>query len=200
MIRAIFFDIDNVLLKSGFRKGIRQYERRYRLPRGSVYVSMHNRKYWKDFTLGKISEKDYLKKVSADYPGGLNMKVLQRFIRSKTKLLKKTLSLARQLRSKFIVGIISNHPREWWQWSSKKFKLSKTFKVVAISGIVHTRKPDPKIFRYALKKARVRAKESVYIDDRPDIIKGASSIGIHPVIFKNAAQLKKELERIVIIK
>ena len=68
------------------------------------------------------------------------------------------------------------------------------FPIKAISCYVHVRKPDPKIFQYALDAAKVKGEEAVYVEDREDRIEGAAALGLKIIIFKDLEQFKKDLE------
>jgi len=203
MIKVIFFDGDSVIYKEGFKPAIRQVEIRRGFSKGALYQSAHDRKYWKDFTLGRITEKEYLAKVAIDflknYKSKLNVRELQSLFSKNTKPIRGTLNLIKILKRKgqFKLGIISNNPKEWFFRIKRQFGLQGVFDVVAISGLTHTRKPDIRIFKYALNKSKAKAHESIYIDDRPERIAGASRLGMHIIIFKSARQLKKELNQLI---
>lgn len=206
MIKAIFFDGANVIYKEGYKKGIRQVEIKRGFLKGTLYQSAHDRKYWKDFTLGKITEKKYLAKVAKDFSRNfkrdVNIKELQRSFQRNTKPIRGILKLIKNLKKqrRFKLGVISNNPKEWFFWTIRQFGLQGLFDAVAISGLTHIRKPDIKMFEYALKKAGVKPQESIYIDDRPDRISGACRLGIKIIIFKSVRQLKKDLNQLIIKK
>lgn len=74
---------------------------------------------------------------------------------------------------KFIIGMVSN-------WDSRLLKLCKGlgidgyFDFKVISAVFGAAKPDPKIFKEALKQANVRAEEAVHVGDSlEDDIRGA---------------------------
>jgi len=58
-----------------------------------------------------------------------------------------------------------------------------------------TTKPEEKIYHIALNKLQVKPDDTIFIDDKPEHIKGAAQVGIHGIIFKNPNQLNKELAR-----
>ena len=82
---------------------------------------------------------------------------------------------------KFIIGMVSN-------WDSRLLKLCKGLGIDAyfdfkvISAVFGAAKPDPKIFREALRQANVRADEAVHIGDSlEDDIRGAHLAGIKSI-------------------
>ena len=82
---------------------------------------------------------------------------------------------------KFIIGMVSN-------WDSRLLKLCRGlginpyFDFKVISAVFGAAKPDPKIFKEALKQANVRADEAIHIGDSlEDDIRGAHLAGIRSI-------------------
>jgi hypothetical protein len=73
MIKAIFFDFAGVLAREGFKTGVKEYEKKHNIPDGQLYQAVHDFSHWKDFSLGKISEKEYWRLVRKHYPGELDI-------------------------------------------------------------------------------------------------------------------------------
>ncbi len=71
----------------------------------------------------------------------------------------------------------------------------KLFDVVFLSTRLGIRKPHLKIYRYTAKRLRVKPSECVFIDDKRVNVTGARKVGMKAVLFKNAAQLEKELKK-----
>jgi putative hydrolase of the HAD superfamily len=65
-------------------------------------------------------------------------------------------------------------------------------KVKAVSSYIHVRKPDKKIFEYALRQAGVKGGEAAYVDDRPDRVQGAHELGINVVVFDGDVKRLKD--------
>ena len=84
-------------------------------------------------------------------------------------------------KQKFVLGMVSN-------WDSRLLKLcaglgiDRYFDFKVISAVFGTAKPDPKIFREALKKANVPAGEVVHVGDSlEDDVRGAHLAGIKAI-------------------
>jgi putative hydrolase of the HAD superfamily len=192
-IKAIFFDSGNVLMKERFTSGIARYEKKYHIPKNLLYRSCHDRPYWREFTLGNISEIEYLKNIKQDFKGKLNIRELNRMMYKSTPPNRDMIKFARSLKNKFYLGIISNNPKEWFDFFWKKFGWYKIFNSKSVSSYLHVRKPNVKIFKDALKKAKIKGNEAIYIDDRPERGNAAQNLGIKVLIFKNINQLKKDI-------
>jgi len=194
-IKAIFFDSGNVLVKEGFTVGIALYEQKYNIPKGLLYQSCHDKLSWREFTLGHITEEDYFKQVKADFQGKLDVDELKNIIYQNSQPNRGITEFAKSLKPKYFLGIISNNPKEWFDYFWTKFKWNEIFDAKSVSAELHIRKPDIKIFQDALDKAGAAGEESLYIDDRPERADAAKSLGINLVIFKNLGQLKKDITK-----
>ena len=56
-------------------------------------------------------------------------------------------------------------------------------------------KPEPEIYRLALKKADASPEETFYIDDIAENVAAARRLGIDAVRFKDYASIMKEIEK-----
>lgn len=151
MTKALFFDSGDVLVKDGFRSGIAMMERKHRFPVGSLYIAAHDHQYWKDFTLGKITERRYLACVRKNFQFDLDTAELIRVIMRSFVSNRPLLSFIRTLKGRYTLGIISNNPKEWFDYFWENYGWNRIFSVRAVSGYLHIRKPDLRIFHYALK-------------------------------------------------
>ena len=62
-----------------------------------------------------------------------------------------------------------------------------------ISSEEHLIKPDPAIYLRFCEKFHVKPEECLFTDDKPKNIVGAQSIGMHAILFLNAAQYMQDL-------
>ena len=89
-------------------------------------------------------------------------------------------------------------------WSAETFPLVRhRFPVfdlmdgMIVSGEDHVLKPNPEIYNLLLSRYGLKAEECVFIDDNPRNAAGAEAVGIRGLVFKNAAQMREDLNRIV---
>lgn len=66
-----------------------------------------------------------------------------------------------------------------------------------VSGKEKTVKPEPKIYRILLERYGLKAEECIFIDDNPKNTAGAEAVGIRGLIFRDAAQLRRDLDAIL---
>lgn len=112
----------------------------------------------------------------------LAMHVSQAYYRtwvSHLKLFPEVREVLKTLRPHYKLGVISNGPSDLQRYKLKLFDLEREFDPIVISGEVGVAKPDPKIFRHALERAKVLPSEALYVGDSPTYdIAGAKGIGM----------------------
>jgi putative hydrolase of the HAD superfamily len=67
------------------------------------------------------------------------------------------------------------------------------FRGVVISSRIRKVKPDIEIYRYLLDQYQLRPSETVFIDDVPENLEAAASLGIRTIRFFDAAQCERAL-------
>ena len=194
MIKGIFFDSGNVLVKEGFKPGIAEYEKKHKIAQGELYAFCHDYDYWQEFTLGNISEKAYYEHVAKNFKKSLDIKELDKLIYQNFIPNFPLLKFIKTLRNDYILGIISNNPKEWFNYFWQEYRWHEVFNVKSVSGEIHIRKPDMRIFFDALAKAKIQGQEALYVDDRPERGLAAKEIGVNVLIYENLSQLKKDIK------
>jgi len=95
-----------------------------------------------------------------------------------------------ELKKKYRLGLVSNfaYPPAIKQ-TLRKFRLSKFFDIIVISGDVGWRKPSPKIFEKALEALHVSASEAVFVGDAPfQDIAGGRHVGMKTVLLRRLGE------------
>ncbi|HEY9090062.1 HAD family phosphatase [Parasphingorhabdus sp.] len=89
---------------------------------------------------------------------------------------------------------ISNFSAEFWPHFRAGKPIFDYFSDIIISGEEKLAKPDPAIYRLALRRFDVTAGQCLFVDDRPDNIEASEKLGIKGHVFKDAVTLERELE------
>lgn len=80
------------------------------------------------------------------------------------------------------LGLISNF-EGWLDEMLVELELGDVFETKVISGLVGIEKPDPEIYRLALKEANVDPAAAAHVGDSPGLdVEPASSVGIHTIL------------------
>ncbi|MBQ7908329.1 MAG: HAD family phosphatase [Elusimicrobiaceae bacterium] len=87
-------------------------------------------------------------------------------------------------------------------WSAETFpKAEARFDILAqmhgrvVSGEEKLIKPDPRIYERFLERFSLRAEKCVFIDDNAANVAAAHTVGMDGIVFKNAEQLREELQK-----
>ena len=150
----------------------------------------------------KISEKAiynlYLKASLGDISSeeiwnGLNLKstypeIERLYINSHESILEPDFKqVAKNLRTRFKLGIISNDVKEWSLALLEKFDIKNIFDLILVSGEIKVRKPDKSIFSKFIDMSNSNPENCVFIDDRFENLRAAKEFGMNCLRF-----IKKE--------
>ena len=92
------------------------------------------------------------------------------------------------------VYAISNFSGEFWPpFRAREAWLFDRFRDVVVSGDEGLVKPDPAIYRLALRRFGLRPEEALFVDDREENVAGAVAVGMHAVLFEGADALRGAL-------
>ena len=101
--------------------------------------------------------------------------------------------IATRLRGRYRLAIGSNTDELHYARGLELQPSLEDFDDVLLSYELGRCKPDPQFFVLGLRKLGVQADECVFIDDRPDNVAAASSLGITGLHFTSAARLEADL-------
>lgn len=95
---------------------------------------------------------------------------------------------------------LTNWPHQVWppnlhvvEERRQSYAFLDLFKDVVVSGQVRMRKPDPDIYRHALERFGLDAREAVFVDDLGENVDAARDIGMTGILFEGAGPLRREL-------
>lgn len=107
------------------------------------------------------------------------------------------LDYAAGLKQSYKVAMLSNIGSAGVERFFEPGFLERYFELIVESGKIGYAKPEAQAFEYVADGLGVRLDECVMIDDREDYIMGAQGVGMETVLYKNLAQLKTELGKIL---
>ncbi len=161
-----------------------------------VYVPL-NFKYWKLYREEKITKsqlrysrlKDSFEALDYQADDDLIHSLAKRYIDllpEQNNLFQNTTTVLHYLSTRYTLHIITNGFEEIQEKKLKNAAIRSYFKHVVNSEMVGVKKPNPRIFEFALDRAGVHANKSVMIGDslEADIL-GAKNVGMQTIHFNS---------------
>ncbi len=94
-----------------------------------------------------------------------------------------TISVLQYLKNKYTLHIITNGFHDVQVVKLKGAKIDSYFQHIIDSDSIGVKKPDPRIFNYALQKAKAKAEESLMIGDNINVdIEGAKNVSMNVIL------------------
>ena len=104
---------------------------------------------------------------------------------------------AKTLHKNYIIGCLSNTDGASFNYNARNKDFS-VFEYRFLSFLIGARKPNKKIYQYAIKKLNVRPGEILFIDDVKKNVEGAKKAGIKAIQFKNLNDLKRRASKLLV--
>ena len=201
IIKALYFDLDHTLWDfeknsaRAFKTLFKQYEIDLEL---DVFLEVYvpnNTAYWRLYREGKIDKEklryerlktvfDHLHYKASD---ALIYDMADAYIQTLPEynsLFPDAISILEALKPHYALHMITNGFKDVQYFKMKNSGLLPYFETVTDSSSVGKKKPDPEIFKHALKVGGVSSSEAVMIGDSLEAdIEGALSVGMHAVHF-----------------
>jgi epoxide hydrolase-like predicted phosphatase len=196
-IRAIFFDLGGVILRTEY-----QTPRQYLAERLNMEYDDLVRLVFESETSRKAS----IGTLSADEHWAALMVRLKRPVSDVQKIRDEffggdvldyeLIQLIRALRGKYKTGLISNAWDDLRQYIVRQ-KFDDAFDGITISAEVGVVKPEAKIYHVALEQVQVQASEAVFVDDFSVNIEGCEKVDMQGILFKDPDKVKQKLKALL---
>jgi len=193
-IKALFWDNGGVFLTNGWDRNSRR----------AAVLKFHLD--WNDFEdrhelmldafeTGRATLDDYLHRTIFYHDRPFSSDDFKAFMFAQSQPYPEPLALLGQIaRSRrFLMASLNNESREINEYRIDKFALRDYFEAFFSSCYLGVRKPDPGIYKLALKITQQKPAECILIDDRGLNLEVAREVGIQTILFRNLAQLLNEL-------
>jgi putative hydrolase of the HAD superfamily len=197
-IRHIFFDIGGVLGSNGW-----DHEQRERAIKkfgiNSEDFEWRHKEVVAEWEEGRITIDEYLDISVFHTERDFTHEAFIEFMYSQSVPDEATISIARALSRQpgYTLMTLNNEALELNTYRIEKFGISQIFEAFLSSCFLGVRKPIRRFYSRGLGIAHAEATSSLFIDDRPQNLLSASTLGINVVQFKSAAQLRSDLERVL---
>jgi 2-haloacid dehalogenase len=101
---------------------------------------------------------------------------------------------------------LTNWPHQVWppgdhvrEEARAGYAFLDVFRDVVVSGQVRLRKPDAKIYKHALERFGLAARDAVFVDDLAENVEAANALGMTGILFRDAAGLRERFRALGLI-
>lgn len=179
MIKAVVFDIGNVLLKFDFGKAVRRLQRQCKNLHPSVLekIEPHKASYE-----GGLMERAEFQRIAQELLGFTGEE--DEFVRAWQEIFEENtpmVSLVRQLHKKLPLYLLSNTSDLHMDYVFAEYPFFGLFKDAVYSYRAGCCKPSPTIYEVAIKQFGINPRETVFIDDLLPNVLTARGLGFEAI-------------------
>jgi putative hydrolase of the HAD superfamily len=197
-IRAVFWDLGGVILRTEDHRPRRAWEARLGLAPGDLSRLVFDGSASRQAMLGRATADDIWGSVGVSL--GLTASdrdQLRADFFSGDRIDEDLVAFIRGLRPRVRVGMISNAWPEVRRLLESTWRIADAFDPLVLSPEVGLVKPDPAIYREALVRAAVLPAQTAFVDDFPENVDAASALGMRGVLFRTSSQAREDVARLL---
>ena len=195
--RAVIFDIGRVLIRVNISRAMDGLASGISVTSQEVWSAIQNDPRWLDWQEGRISPRDWhlhlTKRLGATLTFEQFSEVWNRALDPNPI---HSESFLEKLSKNYRLALLSNTDPIHMSYGEARFPFFRFFPTRIYSYRVGASKPDPLIYREALKACKVRAQEAVYIDDVAAYAEAAQRLGMTGIVFQSPEQLQSDLRNL----
>jgi len=192
--RAIIFDIGRVLIHVDIHRAMAGLASDLKLAPQELWSSIENDPRWADWQEGRMSPQDWHLHLSKHFGGSLTFEQFKDVWNSALALEPiQSEPFLEKLSKNYRLALLSNTDPIHMSHEEARFPFFRFFPIRIYSFRVGSSKPNPLIYREALRACKVRAVEAIYIDDVPAYADAAQRLGMTGLVFQSPGQLQSDL-------
>ena|ERR1700675_851454 len=194
-LRAIIFDIGRVLIRIDVSRAMQGLAAAGSLSPAELWTAIEKDPRWSDWQEGRISPRDWYLHLAKRFGGN---STFEQF----TEVWNRVLDPApihedaffENLSKRYRLALLSNTDPIHVRHMETAYSFFAFFPARIYSCAVAASKPNPLLYRAALRALKVQAQEAVYIDDIAAYVEAAQRLGMSGIHFQSPAQLTSDLK------
>ncbi|OLS12305.1 MAG: D-glucose-1-phosphatase [Promethearchaeota archaeon CR_4] len=194
MISTIIFDLNLTVVGVRFDDPDDRYKDKLGVSKKALFHAAVA--HWEEFETGKFGQEELAQRIIKE----LNLSPEKgpetlRLLREDIYLVDGIEQILAGLYGKYRLIMLAGDGEDFLHAKLDKFNLKHYFSKIYCTCYEGIRKIDPQIYHNVLVKERIAPSDCLFIDDNPEFIGVAQSIGIHTILFANSSQLREDLEK-----
>jgi putative hydrolase of the HAD superfamily len=164
----------------------RELDRAHDLPRASVFDTLYRTPAWHDIERGVGEAAAWAEGAHRELEAraGRALPRLHEQWRAAQRIIATNVELVRRLRPAYRLSVLSNADLSLRSRLQHEHGLLDLFDDVVVSAEVGLAKPDPEIFRVAVKRLGLAPEQCVFVDDWDVNVNAAREVGMSAVHFR----------------
>lgn len=195
-IKAVIFDLGNVLLNFNARKSAEAFAKACDATFEKVWDHFFTSPTEKAYTRGEITSREFYKYAAESFNAPVKYKDFCRYWNDIFWENEGMEDVLKRLKKNYPLYLISNTNKLHFDHIKENFKILRHFKRTFPSHEVGHRKPDPEIYQKVLKAIKLKPEQTVFVDDIEKFVDGARAVGMYAVQFKTPKQLLRDLKKL----
>ncbi len=198
--RAIIFDIGRVLIRVDISPAMDGLACGLSLTPAELWTAIQKDPHWLDWQEGRISPHDWHLHLTKRLGVSLTFEQFSEvWNRALDPIPIQPESFLEKLSKNYRLALLSNTDPIHMLYAEARYPFFRFFPIRIYSYRVGASKPDPLIYREALKACKVRAEQAVYIDDVAAYAEAAQRLGMTGIVFQSSEQLQSDLRELGIL-
>ncbi|MCX7611871.1 MAG: HAD family phosphatase [Ignavibacterium sp.] len=192
---AVVFDLGQVILPFTYDNFINSLNQR-KSGLGDEFIKKYNQNYHihRDFERGKISEQDFIDLMLNWLDNKLTSSEFCEGWSNIFSVNEKVVSLLPKLKEKYKLYLLSNTNSIHRKYGYNHYEFLREFDKIFLSYEIGYVKPEIEIYKAVEKYSGLPADRLIFIDDIPDYVNAAKSLGWDGINFTNYENLMEELK------
>lgn len=198
MIKTVVFDIGDVLVDADWRRFFadQDFDEEMVERLGAATIAGP---HWKEFDRGILSEAEILQRFISEAPGiAAEIRQACSNLTGYCRRQEFAIPWIQELKGKGLTVLVLSN---WFEKLYRESTEALDFLEYTDGGIFSWReqmiKPDPEIYELLLERYRLKASESVFLDNTLENVEGARDVGMYGIHFKSYEQAHEELEQLI---
>jgi HAD superfamily hydrolase (TIGR01509 family) len=192
--RAIIFDIGRVLIRVDVGRALSGLSQGITLSPEEIWSALQKDPLWLDWQEGHIPPREWHAHVTKKLGGTLTFEQFTEVWNSSLdpQPMQES-SFLEKLGQRYRLALLSNTDPLHVAHMESSYDFLKFFPVRIYSCSLGVSKPNPLIYKEALRACKVSSEEAIYIDDVAAYAEAAQRLGMSGIVFRSPEQLQAEL-------
>jgi glucose-1-phosphatase len=194
-LKAIIFDIGRVLVRIDVGRAMQGLASGGSLSPSELWTAIEKDPRWADWQEGRMSARDWYLHLTKRFGGNFTF---EQFTEIWNRVLDPNPiqedAFLKSLSKRYRLALLSNTDPIHVQHLEASYSFFAFFPVRIYSCVVGASKPNPLIYKEALRALKVKSNEALYIDDIAAYVEAAKRLGMAGIQFQSPAQLTSDLK------